>query len=81
MIEKRSLKDSPPAELLNTRWWESYLVRYFVGFIVGIGCVALIAHQLDLIAKVTAFLGGNGLQKPDWSALVFLLALAGLGYS
>lgn len=80
MIEKQSPKDSPAAEQLNTRWWESYLVRYFVGFIVGIGCVALIAHQLDLIANATALLGGNGVQKPDWSAVVFLLALAGLGY-
>jgi hypothetical protein len=37
-----SSKDEPA----NTRWWESYLVRYFLGFIVGTVCVVVILAKV-----------------------------------
>lgn len=80
MVEKKTAKEASVAEPMNTRWWESYLVRYFVGFIVGIACVSLITHELCIAADAATFFRTNGVNKPDWSAIVFLVALAGLGY-
>lgn len=63
----------------STRWWESYAVRYFIGFVVGGICVAVLAHDLDLIEKVTQLLTGNK-DKADWSPIFFVLAFLGFGY-
>lgn len=80
-------KKSEPA---NNRWWESYLVRYFLGFIVGIVCVVVLAWKfglldvlLDMAKAVAADPNGKGNKepvKPDWSYIAFAAALLGLGY-
>lgn len=77
-----SEKKGEPA---NNRWWESYLVRYFLGFIVGAFCVVVLAWKFGLVAKwleATAVVQGQGKEptKPDWSYISFAVALLGLGY-
>lgn len=37
-----SLSGAETGQLTNTRWWESYLVRYFSGFVVGGLCILVI---------------------------------------
>ena len=32
-------KDQSAPESMNTRWWESYLVRYFIGLLLGQGAL------------------------------------------
>lgn len=56
----------------NTRWWESYLVRYFLGFIVGTFCIiALIGsnfpkHAPVLIGEVSIlFHEGNSISPTN----------------
>lgn len=78
------------SEQANNRWWESYLVRYFLGFIVGIVCVVVLAWKFGLldewlkITKAVAAGTGNASDKqpvkPDWSYVSFAAALLGLGY-
>jgi len=70
----------PNASAPNTRWWESYLVRYFVGFIVGGVCVVVLANELGGTDWLAKQLSSDGKFKPDWSALLIGLALLGLGY-
>ena len=36
------MSSAEKADSQNTRWWESYLVRYFLGFIVGTVCVVVV---------------------------------------
>ncbi len=72
-------------EPTNNRWWESYLVRYFLGFIVGAFCVVVLAWKFGLVAewlKATAVVKEQGKEptKPDWSYISFAVALLGLGY-
>lgn len=69
------------AEIPSTRWWESYLVRYFIGFIVGSICVFVIAAQLNLtevLFKNLASTSSTG--KPDWSTIALLILFLGVGY-
>ena len=81
MSDAKKPAEAVPAESMNTRWWESYLVRYFVGFIIGAVCVAVISAHLDIVKLIRPLLEPvkEG-QKPGWTALVFLSAFAGLGY-
>lgn len=73
-------KDQSPPESMNTRWWESYLVRYFIGFIVGAGCVATIASQFATVQSLSNLVSVSKDGKPDWSVIFLTLSLAGLGY-
>jgi hypothetical protein len=78
------------SESQNTRWWESYLVRYFLGFIVGAICVGVLASETgflvaagDLLASKTASNSQSMIvipSKPDWTAIVIALGFLGLGY-
>lgn len=70
------------AEVPSTRWWESYLVRYFIGFIVGCCCIVLFGLQSDIFDKLIKYLSTSSLPtgKPDWSAISLLVALLGLGF-
>ncbi|MEZ5705861.1 MAG: hypothetical protein R3E56_11610 [Burkholderiaceae bacterium] len=65
---------------MNTRWWESYLVRYFIGFIVGAGCVATIASHFVTDESLGKLVSISKDGKPDWSVIFWMLSLAGLGY-
>ncbi|WP_309830534.1 hypothetical protein [Paracidovorax wautersii] len=73
---------SDSAEIPSTRWWESYLVRYFLGFIVGCSCVLFVGVKLEIIGRLLGYLSGPGLTsiKPDWSSIVLLVAILGLGF-
>ena len=80
-----SSSKSATAEAPSTRWWESYLVRYFVGFIVGAICIAALGAQVGVLQDLTAFLAtnttsGSATPKADWTALTVAVALLGLGY-
>ncbi|MBR7793948.1 hypothetical protein KDM87_15250 [Undibacterium sp. FT147W] len=70
------------AEVPSTRWWESYLVRYFIGFIVGCTCIVVFGLQTGtfdrLINHLSTTNASNG--KPDWSAITALVAILGLGF-
>ena len=79
MTEKNNVSTSS-SESLNTRWWESYLVRYFIGFIVGVGCVATIASQFVTAQSLGNLISVSKDGKPDWSVIFWMLSLAGLGY-
>lgn len=69
------------AEPPSTRWWESYLVRYFVGFIVGGICVSTIIYQTDLLHNLTeTFFASQAEKKPDWTALIIALSFLGIMY-
>lgn len=69
-------KDKP-----SNRWWESYLVRYFAGFIVGCVCIVIIGVSTGLARAIfKVVVTDNTLPKPDWSALVFLVAFLGIGF-
>jgi hypothetical protein len=70
------------AEISSTRWWESYLVRYFIGFIVGCACVVLFGLQSDIFDQLIKHLSASNTPtaKPDWSAISLLVALLGLGF-
>lgn len=73
-------KDQSPPESMNTRWWESYLVRYLIGFIVGAVCVATIASQFVSVQSLSNLVSASKDGKPDWTVLFLMLSLAGLGY-
>lgn len=66
----------------NTRWWESYLVRYFSGAVVGAICLSAILLYLDF-----RLYGGEHTTKPlddkalPAAAIAFLLIAGGLMYS
>lgn len=69
-------------ETPSTRWWESYLVRYFIGFIVGCVCIVIFGLQIDVFDKLIKHLASttNPTGKPDWSAITSLVAILGLGF-
>lgn len=70
------------AETPSTRWWESYLVRYFIGFIVGCTCVVIFGLQVGIFGKLINQLStaSPSLGKPDWSAISLFVAILGLGF-
>ena len=81
-IPPEQSKEVKPAEAQNTRWWESYLVRYFVGFIVGACCVGVLAIRLRLDPRSSALftqIFGSDF-KVDAASLYIPVALLGLGY-
>lgn len=62
----------------NPRWWESYLVRYFLGFVVGAVCVVVLCAELGI---VTATDGKSILESnSEWTAIVIGLGFLGLAY-
>lgn len=65
------------AEAPSTRWWESYLVRYFVGFIVGSICVAVFAYQIQFFDDLIKIIFKS---QTDWTALIFVLSFMGIMY-
>ena len=65
---------------MNTRWWESYLVRYLIGFIVGAVCVATIASQFVTVQSLSNLVSVSKDGKPDWTVIFLMLSLSGLGY-
>lgn len=72
-------------EQVNTRWWEAYLVRYFLGFIVGSLCVGVIANELGIVNRLAELLTTHlhdqvMVAKPDWTAIVLTVAFLGMGY-
>ena len=67
----------------NTRWWESYLVRYFLGFIVGGIASFLIALEFDVFELTTCWLKANGFSadgKVDFSTFAIAIGILGLGF-
>ncbi|MCL6262642.1 hypothetical protein [Craterilacuibacter sp. RT1T] len=57
----------------NSRWWESYLVRYLFGSVVGIGCVLLFLNKstgFDLVGLSSALNGWH----------VLLVAILGFAF-
>lgn len=69
----------------NNRWWESYLVRYFLGFIVGSICVAVIAHASGLMPRVLSLVSGfesDGAYGPKYGAtsIIMMVGFLGLAY-
>lgn len=62
----------------STRWWEAYAVRYFIGFVVGTICVAILVNNLGLGSQIRE-LSSTG-SKEDGSTPYLLLAVLGLGY-
>lgn len=72
----------------STRWWESYLVRYFNGFVFGVIFVVLIGIKLDLFVDVLRPLSsevacGVNLKciKPDLMPLSIFILLAAMCFS
>lgn len=66
------------SELPSTRWWEAYAVRYFIGFVIGTVCVAILIEDLGLTSQLQK-LNSSGLQEIG-SISYLLLAVLGLGY-
>ncbi len=65
----------------STRWWESYLVRYFSGFIVGCIAVVLVSVKSGLAPALFNKVTSTTVQgKPDWSVLLFLISFLGIGF-
>ncbi|MGX5659463.1 hypothetical protein ACWKWV_07035 [Castellaniella ginsengisoli] len=69
----------------NNRWWESYLVRYFLGFIVGSICVAVIAHFSGLMPGVLSLVSGvepAGMYEPKYgvTSIIMVIGFLGLAY-
>jgi hypothetical protein len=62
----------------STRWWEAYAVRYFIGFVVGTICIAILIESLGLASHLRE-LSSSG-SKEDGSTPYLLLAVLGLGY-
>lgn len=66
----------------NTRWWESYLVRYFSGAIVGAICLAAILLYADWRLYAGAHTNFTALDKgPPGTAVALALIACGLVYS
>lgn len=72
----------------NTRWWESYLVRYFLGFAVGSMCVFLIGLNYGNNLDAIFGLGGGGYKvvdaikklKIESSVLLISISILGVCY-
>ncbi len=76
---------SSSSESPTTRWWESYLVRYFAGFVIGALCICILTIDIDLFPKMANLIlnlkGGapaNTYIKPDWTSAVFIFAFLGM---
>jgi len=69
-----------PEETPSTRWWESYLVRYFIGFIVGAICIGILTSELSLYDRIVKPVVGSSNSETGWSALLITLGILGLGY-
>lgn len=69
----------------NTRWWESYLVRYFSGFVVGgifvFIVVAFIYFKLNPKAGIILTLVNIAKEKGVFSALLLASGILGAVYS
>lgn len=66
----------------NTRWWESYLVRYFSGAIVGAMCLTAILLYADWRLYEGAHTTLSALEKGlSTTAVVLALIVSGLVYS
>lgn len=66
----------------NTRWWESYLVRYFSGAIVGAMCLTAILLYADWRLYEGAHTTLSALEKGlSTTAVVLALIASGLVYS
>jgi hypothetical protein len=69
----------------NNRWWESYLVRYFLGFIVGTICVAVIAQFTGVIPGFVTLMQdagnptGSG-PRSGVTSIMIAVALLGMAY-
>lgn len=69
----------------NNRWWESYLVRYFLGFVVGAICIAIIVVYSGLIPGAL-FVANEASRvastEPKYgvTSIVVAVALLGLAY-
>jgi hypothetical protein len=69
----------------NNRWWESYLVRYFLGFIVGAICVAVIAQFAGMVPGSDKLMqeaqkAVDSESKSGMTSTVIAVALLGLAY-
>lgn len=68
---------------MNGRWWESYLVRYFPGFVVGCVCVVVIIWKIGFLSDFTS----EGFKLSDLRSYDFksqewiLIALLGFLYT
>lgn len=69
----------------NSRWWESYLVRYLSGFLVGTICVSAFIAQVVFITGGSGEFGEiiSGLRSKDapLTAVLVVSGLLGLLYS
>lgn len=76
-MSKQDTSDEPKAAKDgNTRWWESYLVRYFIGFIFGAICISIIAlHFGKAIAS-----GIPSAIEIKSSGVLIAISLLGVGY-
>lgn len=54
MSEKKQ-NENLQSEAMNTRWWESYLVRYLLGSIFGSICLIFLAFELDLFRLASSY--------------------------
>lgn len=79
MSQQQPSDDANTNEAPTTRWWESYAVRYFIGFVVGSICVAILIKDLGLHDALASFLSKDK-DGSDGGGSLFLLAVLGLGY-
>ncbi|KAA5918995.1 hypothetical protein F1536_29045 [Achromobacter xylosoxidans] len=69
----------------NNRWWESYLVRYFLGFVVGAICIAAIVIYSGLVPGAL-FVANEASRvvsnepKYGMTSIVVAVAVLGLAY-
>lgn len=81
----KSLKDT--AEPMSSRWWESYLVRYFPGFIVGTLCTFILISDFPIVKTfLSHFLltyeeVKNSKVKPDWTVVFLCFSMMGVLYT
>jgi hypothetical protein len=71
----------PSSSASNTRWWESYLARYFSGAIVGAICLSAILMYADWRLYKGAHIQLSLLGKGLSTAIVLALIASGLVYS
>ncbi|WP_139826109.1 hypothetical protein [Derxia lacustris] len=74
-------KKDQSAEPANTRWWESYLVRYFIGFVCACACIIALSFKFGLLEAAHSIIAPTASNlKPDWSALVILGSALSVGF-
>lgn len=75
------------AEPLSSRWWESYLVRYFPGFIVGTLCTFILVSDFPIIETFLSHFLLTESQvkelkiKPDWTIVFLCFSMMGVLYT